>query len=190
MLASSSVRPADDHAGHLLELSGSLCSARTTAAVSLVVRAQREGALVAWVQQTGGSLYPPDLAEAGVDLQSLVVVHVPREKIPKAIEILLRADTFALVVMDIAEGTPGHADVWQTRLGGILRRQASKLVLLTKSGEEDPSLGPWISTRIAPTREREAPGRFVLVQRVLKDKRGRALSEQPHALYRAPHGLG
>jgi recombination protein RecA len=175
-------------AGKLVELSGRASSARTTTAVSLVVHAQREGQLVAWVQPQRGALYPPDLGEAGVDLESLVVVQVPMAQLPKAAELLLRSGTFGLVVLDITAGVPGKEDIWQSRLGGILRHHASKLVVLTENEGDAPSLGPWVGLRIEPHLERRGFGRFVLMHRVLKDKSG--LGPMPSAdAYRAPPGL-
>src|SRR5688572_30810068 len=61
----------------VIELSGHVMSARTTAAVALVIQAQARGEPVAWIQPEGGSLFPPDLAASGVDLDALIVVHVP-----------------------------------------------------------------------------------------------------------------
>ena len=69
---------APDEAPHgvLTELSGA--GGRTTAAIAWVCAAQRAGDPVAWVQLEGGPFFPPDAAACGVDLDALVVVHVPR----------------------------------------------------------------------------------------------------------------
>ena len=63
--------------GHVCELTGGIAGAVTSVATGLVADAQRTGAIVAWLQPRGGGLYPPDLAANGVDLDALVVVHVP-----------------------------------------------------------------------------------------------------------------
>ncbi len=46
----------------LVEVSGQHACARTTTAVSCVIRAQARNELVAWVQPKDGALFPPDLA--------------------------------------------------------------------------------------------------------------------------------
>src|SRR5688572_26873334 len=66
--------------GRLIEVSGEQASARHTTAVALVRQAQLEGETTVWIQPEGGSLFPPDLADSGIDLDALVVVHVPRER--------------------------------------------------------------------------------------------------------------
>ncbi len=60
-----------------MQLSGGLASASTTTAVHLLGAAQRSGETTAWIQAEGGSLFPPDLAESGIDLDALVVLHIP-----------------------------------------------------------------------------------------------------------------
>lgn len=64
-------------AGVLVELSGDRQTARLSSAVSALRAAQARGETTAWVQRADGPLYPPDLADAGVDLDALVVVRVP-----------------------------------------------------------------------------------------------------------------
>src|SRR5262245_13238621 len=96
--------------GRLVELSGVVdgACARLSTAIAVVHRVQAEGDTAAWIQPDGGPLYPPDLAEAGIDLDALVVVHVPSAALPhtlcvglcKAAELLLRSSAFGLVVVD------------------------------------------------------------------------------------------
>lgn len=92
--------------GRLVEISGVGASARHTTAVALVRQAQLEGETTAWVQPAGGPLYPPDLAESGVDLGALVVVHVPEDRgqvgLARAAELLLRSGAFGLCVVDLS----------------------------------------------------------------------------------------
>jgi recombination protein RecA len=65
-------------AGRLVELVGSEgIAACTTVALCVVAHVQRIGEPAAWIQPEGGGFFPPDAAEAGVDLDALVVVHVP-----------------------------------------------------------------------------------------------------------------
>jgi recombination protein RecA len=64
-------------AGRLVELSGDGASAVLTLAMRLVSDAQEAGEPVAWLGSAGQSFYPPDAAESGVDLESLLVVRIP-----------------------------------------------------------------------------------------------------------------
>ena len=92
--------------GRLIEISGVGASARHTTAVALVRQAQLEGETTAWIQPAGGPLYPPDLAESGVDLASLIVVHVPEDRgqvgLARAGELLLRSGAYGLCVIDLS----------------------------------------------------------------------------------------
>ena len=46
-------------------------------ATHLLRGAQVDGEATAWIQSEGGALFPPDLAMAGIDLDALVVLHLP-----------------------------------------------------------------------------------------------------------------
>lgn len=93
--------------GRMIEVSGVGAAARHTTAAALVRQAQLDGETTVWIQPQGGSLFPPDLADAGVDLQALVVVHVPRDRgevgLARAAELLLRSGAVGLVVIDLSE---------------------------------------------------------------------------------------
>ncbi len=140
--------------GRLVELSGrAAAGARTTAAVREVVRLQREGELVAWIQTRGGTFYPPDAAEAGVDLASLTVVHVPSSALEaaRAVELLLRSGAFGLVLVDL-EGMvdarlPSRA---LARLHALCRQHDSTVAFLTPPAQE--ALGSLVSLRLEPRR--------------------------------------
>lgn len=140
--------------GRLVELSGQAAAgARTTAAVREVVRLQREGELVAWIQTRGGTFYPPDAAESGVDLASLTVVHVPSSALDaaRAAELLLRSGAFGLVLVDL-EGMvdarlPSRA---LARLHALCRQHDSTVVFLTPPAQE--ALGSLVSLRLEPRR--------------------------------------
>lgn len=177
--------------GRLVELSGDGRAARTTTAVSLLIRRQAEGEPVVWVQPVGGPLYPPDLSSSGVDVDDLIVVQVPRRArahgLARATELLLRSGAFGLVVVDLTEGRP-RGGAWQGRLAGLARQHDATVVLLTGSGADEASAGPMVALRIEPVRERRAPGRFAVEHHVLRDKLGgpRRLARDEH---RAPPGL-
>ena len=140
--------------GRLVELSGrAAAGARTTATVREVVRLQREGELVAWIQTRGGTFYPPDAAEAGVDLASLTVVHVPSSALEaaRAAELLLRSGAFGLVLVDL-EGMvdarlPSRA---LARLHALCRQHDSTVAFLTPPAQE--ALGSLVSLRLEPRR--------------------------------------
>src|SRR5690606_37272627 len=85
--------------GRVIEIASSGAdSAGVSAAVQILLACQREGDSVAWIQPRGGSLYPPDLHDAGLDLDALAVVHVPPEAggvgLAKAAELLLPTGAF------------------------------------------------------------------------------------------------
>ena len=96
--------------GRLVEISGQGDAARLSLAVDVVRQVQAEGETAAWVQPAGGPLYPPDLHDARVDLQSLIVIQVPSgagaHGVPRAAELLLRSGGFGLVVLDLTESGP------------------------------------------------------------------------------------
>lgn len=189
----------------LIELGAEARSARTSAAVSLVIQAQHAGEPVVWIQPEGGSLYPPDLAACGVDLEMLIVVQVPggahaagtggpriTEKagshgLARAAELLLRSGAFGLVVIDLTAGVPS-GDAWQGRLASMARQHASRVVILRESSDRSASLGPMIAMRVHATREKRAPGRYRVAYRVLKDKTGLTGDPSPDTR-RAPTGL-
>ncbi len=177
-------------AGRLAELSGRRSCGRTTLAVSLLIQAQREDEPVAWVQLESGSLYPPDLADSGIDLDALVVVRIPPRAgargLSKAAEMLLRSGAFGLVVVDYTAGAP-RGDAWQGRLSAMARKHGSRVILLSDREEGAASLGAMVALRVTPAHERRGPGRFAVEQRIMKDKLGGgALAAERR---RAPWGL-
>ncbi len=188
--------------GRLVELSGDSGSAKMSTAVAIVREAQRELETTAWVQPAGGSLFPPDLAEAGVDLESLIVVHVPRPRrstqaleLARAAELLLRSGAYGLVVVDMCQAPPPRSSrrgaTWQARLLTLARQHSSRLVILTEKADHHESAGPLVNLRVAPRRvhKTDARGlRFEISPRVLKDKSGEAPTLTPERR-RGPWGL-
>ena len=174
-------------AGGLVELSAEGGSGVTTIAVSSVRKAQVEGHFVAWVQSTEGTFFPPDVAAAGVDLEALVVVHVPVAGLARAAELLLRSGAFGLVVLDLREGVP-RGMTWHCRLHGVARNHQARLILLTRKSADEPSLGALIGLRLEPRCERVTPGFFRLECTILKDKMG--LHALPlDVIHSGPEGL-
>jgi len=145
--------------GRLVELSTPSTgpSARTSTAVTLLAHAQQQGETAVWLQPQGGPLYPPDLSEAGIDLDALVVIHVPASSGPhgacKAAELLLRSGAFGMLVLDLTAGVPpGSGEAWQGRLLALARQHQAKVVLLTDKPSHAASLGPLVGLRIESTR--------------------------------------
>jgi len=177
----------------LVEVSGRHACARTTTAVSCVIRAQARGELVAWVQPKDGALFPPDLDAAGVDLDSLITIHVPHHAGPfaliRAAEWLARSGAFELTVIDLTDALPpGSSMNWQGRLQGLLHQYGGRILLLTSNAYEDPSSGPLVGLRVEPRRGPLHADRFEVHARVLKDKVG--LATNPSSMNPiAPAGL-
>ena len=61
-------------AGRLGELRGGQASAALSLAFRLVLDAQRAGETVAWITRRDRAFYPPDVAQAAVDVEALVVI--------------------------------------------------------------------------------------------------------------------
>jgi hypothetical protein len=177
----------------LVELSGRHACARITTAVSCVIHAQTRGELVAWVQPKDGSLFPPDLDTAGVDLDCFIVVHVPRSAGPfaliRAAEWLARSGAFGLTVIDLTDATPSGSSVnWQGRLQGLLRQYDGRILLLTSNAHEGPSSGPLVSLRMEPKRGSLRADQFQVHTTILKDKVGLGAALSP-TYATAPAGL-
>jgi recombination protein RecA len=141
-------------AGRLTEIVRLGSGAQLSLAVSCVFAAQARGEPVAWLQLEGGSLFPPDLADNGVDLDALLIVHVPIGSeagggpagLCKAAELLLRSGGFGLVVIDMVTGSglrPGVASELrlqaQSRLLGLAREHDSAVLLLSEGAQQRAS---------------------------------------------------
>ena len=177
----------------ILELSGLQASARFTYAVNLLLQAQQIGETVAWIQPESGPLFPPDLHASGVDLQALVVVHVPLSAgvygIPKAAEILLRSGAFGLVILDlIASAPPSGSVAWLGRLLTLTRQHQSALIILTHKPVTSESVGACASWRIAPYRRQLRDGFYELDLNIIKNKTS-AMWPDTNLLCCGPWGL-
>lgn len=180
----------DELTGRLTELAAQGATASLTAAVAVVVEAQDRGEPVAWLSLPAASFYPPDLAEAGVDLDALVVVRAPEPVVlARAADRLLRSGGFGLVVIDLG---PAGADVElpiavQGRLLGLAQTHDAALVVITDKPATSPSLGSMVSLRAEAVRERGGDG-YRLAVRAHKDKR-RGPGWTEVAAVRGPAGL-
>jgi hypothetical protein len=185
--------------GRVIELSGgsegSGANARTSTAVSILRGVQFEGETAAWIQPHGGALYPPDLRDAGIDLDALVVVHIPAgpqrsHALCKAAELLLRSAAFGLVVVDLVETPPTGPAVsaWLGRMLGLARQHDGRVVLLTEKPTHADSVGTLVGLRIESHRHRDPSGSFVVEHQVIKNKSG-APFDVACDRYRGPDGL-
>ena len=155
----------------LIEISASVAGAPLTLTFRVVLDAQRRGEPTAWIGRKDAPFYPPDVADAGVDLAALAVVWT-KDAITaaKAADLLVRSGAFGLVVLDLgAAALPMHAT---SRLAMLARQHDAAIVCLTDKDAMRPSLGPLVSLRAhAASRVREG-GRFRCEATALKDKRG------------------
>ena len=187
--------------GRIVELCG---EAQTSTAVMILAHVQREGETAAWIQPARGELYPPDLAAAGIDVEALVVIHVPDTGAMsgaagqcRAAELLLRSGGFGLIVLDFCRTEPTGSAAWQGRLLALARQHEARVLLLRRDARE--SLGPLIGMRVASRVERVSndddpsgfcprTGEFEIRHEVLKNKSGGPL--EPAAMrIRGPWGL-
>jgi len=183
--------PRDLPRGRLIELAGGPDAARTTVAAQILLESQREGDPVAWVQPDGGELYPPDLAAAGLDLDALLVVHVPRDAgpagLPKAAELVLRTGAFGALALDLSHGRAPRGEAWLGRLASLAREHDCRCAMLGPAA--DRSLGPLVSLRLRARRRRVRPGRHRLEAELLKDKSGLRPSLPGPRVWVGPEGM-
>jgi len=159
--------------GRFVELSARGATATLTAAIGLVIEAQREHEPVAWIMGASGSFYPPDVADSGVDLAALVVVRVPDLALaPRAAERLLRSGAFGLVVLDLGGGANVEIPMaHQGRLVTLAQAHDAAVVCITEKPEDASSIGSLVSLRAEATRTGMLGSGFEVSLRVLKDKR-------------------
>jgi len=167
----------DELAGRMVEVSGQGAVAPLTAAVGLVVEAQKLGEPAAWVTLPDSVFYPPDVAQSGVDLSALIVVRVPgAREAGRAADRLLRSGAFGLVVLDFGPADVGRGAAplsmpMQGRLVGLAQRHDAALVCVTHKSSEAPSIGSMVSLRAEPGRTGLDGDRFRCRLDVIKDKK-------------------
>lgn len=188
-------------AGRLVELSGEGSSAKLTIAFGLVLEAQQQQEITAWITLSESTFFPPDVVESGVDLETLAVIRLPDllSTARSAVQ-LLRSGAFGLIIIDLA---PGWKDApipiipapIQTKLIGLAQKHETAIVVLTEKSPEVPSLGSLVSLR-ADVRRVElsnkaihpVPSNYEVQLKIVKDKRlgpGRVHREVCHG----PAGL-
>jgi recombination protein RecA len=157
--------------GRFGELSGDRSGAPLTLVFRLVREAQKQAEPVAWVGRWESTFFPPDVADAGVDLAALPVVRAPDAlAAARAADLLLRSGAFGLLVLDVGPGASLPLPA-QTRLVGLAKQYETALVCLTEKANDRPSLGSLVSLRAHAARTRQERDRFHCEVRVIKDKR-------------------
>lgn len=159
-------------AGRLCELSAGQDGALLSAAMGLVVDAQRDGETTAWVTATRAVFFPPDAAACGVDLEALVVVQAKDAAAAgRAADVLLRSGAFGLVVLDLGTSAAMPTPL-QGRLVQLAIKHDAAVVCLTDRRPDEASLGSLVSLRGQSVRRRSRDGRrFLCGIDTLKDKR-------------------
>ena len=177
--------------GRLIELMNGQGQAPFTTAAACLRYAQQQGETTAWVQFEQGPLFPPDLAESGIDLDALLIVQVPpnhaQAGLLKAAELLLRSGGFGMVVIDLQQGRPPRGQAWQGRLLSLAREQNSWVLLLGPASKHS-TLGPLISLSIRSSVRSLENGHFALKHHVHKHK-GIQLGPLIEEQRRGPWGL-
>jgi len=159
-------------AGRLCELSAGQDGSLLSAAIGLVVDAQRGGEPVAWISATHAVFFPPDAAACGVDLATLVVVQAKDGAMAgRAADVLLRSGAFGLVVLDLGTSAAMPTPL-QGRLVQLALKHDAAVVCLTGKQPDEASLGSLVSLRGQAVRRRSRDGRrFICRITTLKDKR-------------------
>jgi recombination protein RecA len=158
--------------GRLVELSARGATATLTMAIELVLEAQIAAEPVGWIAPFEATFYPPDVAEAGVDLAALSVVQVgDATTAARAAERLLRSGAFGLVVIDFGGTQLELPTAHQGRLITLAQTHDSAIVCITEKPADAPSLGSLVSLRAEAMRLRDREHGHQVTLRVIKDKR-------------------
>jgi recombination protein RecA len=174
--------------GRLTELSGEGNVANLTLACSIVLNVQQEGETAAWVTGKESSFYPPDAAQAGIDLSALAVVRCPDGRdIARVADRLARSGAFGLLILDL--GIKGDISLpLQSHLAGLARKHDMAIVFLTEKTDDTPSLGSLVSLRGKTWSHRKADRQFLCSFKAVKDKR-RAPGWISEGMYHGTPGL-
>ena len=176
-------------AGRFGEISAQHASAVLTLAFQLVLEAQRRNEPAVWITGHTSAFYPPDAAEAAIDLDALIIVRVPdNRRSARAADALLRSGGFGLVVLDLGADTRGLSPQMQSRLVGLAKKHQAALICLTEKETHHPSIGSLVSIRAEAMRTRDHDNRYTCRAHVLKDKR-RGPGWQHKEVFRGPDGL-
>ena len=118
--------------GRFAELSSDGDTASISAAVSIILEAQRREEPAAWVAVGPSSFFPPDVAARGADLDSLPVIRVANTlSAARAADWLLRSGAFAVVVLDLGTDWEMRLPV-QARLTALAKKNRTALLCMSK----------------------------------------------------------
>ncbi len=157
-------------AGQVSELSGAASSATLTLSMDLVLDAQRQSEVVAWITTEDRFFFPPDVVECGVDLSSMVVVRTPSgTDIPRAGEMLIRSGAFGLVVLDIGKGVSIPLPM-QARLVKLAQQHHTAVLYVTSKSDDSASVGSLVSLHATAAMSQTESGSYECGLKILKDK--------------------
>jgi recombination protein RecA len=138
----------------------SAAGASISAALSLLLEAQRDGEPVAWVTTRASLFYAPDASLNGLDVEAISVVRAAdAREAARAAERLLRSGGFGAVVLDLDDDSD-VADALAVRLAQLARLHDAVVVAMVY-GRKTGAFGAHASLRVAVERSRIAAGRFV-----------------------------
>jgi recombination protein RecA len=161
----------DNLSGRFAELSSEGECAAISAAVSLVLEAQRRGEPTVWIAVGRSTFYPPDAARCGIDLRSLPVIKTGDSRAAaRTADKLLRSGAFSVIVLDLGHDHNIRVPV-QSRLAGLAKKYRAVLLCLTKKKRNAPSIGSLVSLRGETCVKKTGFDRFTWGIRVTKDKR-------------------
>lgn len=123
--------------GGVTVLSGALGGGATRLAARVLAERTRVGAPVAWVD-AAGTLYPPALEQAGVDLTRLLLVRRNDERAVFACEQLLESGLFAATVATGLDRQLTPARARRIQQAAEAGRGLALLVLRTPPGDRMP----------------------------------------------------
>jgi recombination protein RecA len=157
--------------------------AATSAAMALILDAQRQAEVAAWITPTAATFFPPDAAAAGIDLRALVVVHVPHaQAAARAAEQLLRSGAIGITVLDIATDTHIPTPL-QSRLLVLAQKHAATVLCLAQQS----TFGSLVSLRAHVQQQWHDSSHVACNFTVSKDKRRGPWNAQE--ILDAPHSL-
>jgi recombination protein RecA len=175
-------------AGRLAEISTGSAGSPLTLAFRLVLEAQRGGEPVAWIARRDAFFFPPDAADAGIDLSALPVVWAPDAvRAAEATDLLARSGAFGLLMLDLGNDPrlPLYA---QARLVALAQKHETAIVCLTTKDRSRPSVGSLVSLRAHAVRPVHDEGSFRCEALILKDKH-RGPGWRHAEVCRGPDGL-
>lgn len=174
--------------GRVIEVSGAADTAALTVCASLILQAQQQGGLAAWVAGSESLFYPPDFAASGIDLKTIPVVRVADTlNGAHAADTLIRSGAFTVVVLDIGRTLDLSFSV-QTRLVGLAKKHHTALLVITRQLRNNTVHSSLASLRAETQKKRGKRGFFLCEVCAVKDKR-RAAGWNHTEVCRGPDGL-